>query len=317
MSGLPNRRPTPALRGRQPRNNAPPKASVPLYKPAPPESSLVLRAEQLRLSQLDTPVSIKSSADTTLPEYVPSVSRAQFLRNQVGHELNGHAYELPQEWANLQYRDPALFPTSRKIADFLRDEDLYHSDTSTWTELVADSVKLEKNMYPIILSIISSILSKLGNAAADQPDNEGTETTKSLDVALNKTGADGSADQGPLGRSDNTGSDGNTRSPDASISPPQATREAMNAENMCFRHVEIVENNQITYPDFVIRATGPSFEVPEGCPESDILTAVGYSNIATFIEMKILAGLKIEKLIEQVGVYVRWADLFLQSVASR
>jgi hypothetical protein len=78
--------------------------------------------------------------------------------------------------------------------------------------------------------------------------------------------------------------------------PPGVEREVIDTHSARFLH----KDDKMTSPDIVIRAVGPSFEKPEG---GDL----GYSNIASFIEVKRDRdmGLSHDAHIKQLAIYVR------------
>jgi hypothetical protein len=62
------------------------------------------------------------------------------------------------------------------------------------------------------------------------------------------------------------------------------------------------EEEHRTAPDLVVVGVGPSFEVPSDGP------AVGYSNMVTFIEVKLDERLNRDAHEEQLAVYVRYVS---------
>lgn len=310
-----------------PQTEEQPAHSVPLYRHITTESLLALNTEKLRLTQSDSPFKQPSTASSAIvPEHVPSAARNQWHRQQVGCELEGHVFEHPVEWARQQYHDPALFPTSSEIQKYLDNEDLYHIDTSTWTGLVANTVKAEKDLYPTILLIVRSILNSLMKTPPEKP--TGGEESRSKDEgAGNPVGNAEVTDSGKSSersKSEDEGSvgvvcdaEGNDKclgrkvveeegasNDEAAPERARDTRTVVIGHNIRFMHLEdIGESEHWSCPDIVIRATGSSFEVPSNC--SNILTAVGYTNIASFIEVKFSDSEAVDDLIEQCGVYIR------------
>lgn len=86
------------------------------------------------------------------------------------------------------------------------------------------------------------------------------------------------------------------------------SREAVIRDRKRMVHVENdPKAKHFTMPDIVIRAEGKSFEIPASSKEGT--DAVGYSNISSFIEVKLdiskSGGPSDSELTDQVGVYAR------------
>lgn len=305
-------------------------ASVLLYPQDSVQSALCRDAEKWRINatQADTPVSKGSTALAKPPDTVPTSDRNAWLRKQVGLELDGHILTYVAKWAGLQYQDDELFKTDREIREYLDSEPLYNSKTKKWTELFAKSVKLEQDLYVPLEKILVAILETLTkipspNTSGTAEDVSDPETCASdSNNAPDSDSCKTSVDDGNRGSDDFTHSSlgdefddpkDSDYVPDPQDVPhiivgPDGTRELRRGDDIHFMHMEDLDTkcDQYSSPDFVIRATGPSFEIPPHT--SDVLRALGYTNIATFIEVK-LGEVPIKALIEQVGVYARYVFL--------
>lgn len=85
-------------------------------------------------------------------------------------------------------------------------------------------------------------------------------------------------------------------------------RQVRNASKLPFYHVEDFDGcNHFTEPDLPILAAGQSFEVPlnHGC--DDISMAISYTNIASFVEVKLNeSSANVDAQMGQAGVYARY-----------
>lgn len=299
--------------------------SEPLYPHTSTGTALAGDIDRLKFTQLDTPISKASSACARVPENIPQESRNGWLRKQIGIELKGHTSEYPAAWARNQYRDKDLFKTSSEIEKFLLDEPLYDYKAKKWTNLLSKSITLEEHLYEPLEQILGAILNALTKIPEPEDplpteitstvdDSTGTDTIstkehdgQNLDDIIGSDDGDDPNDSDYIPDSDEISESENHR-----VIGPSSTREVRRGDKIHFMHVEDFDNcDQWTSPDFVFRATGSSFEVPPNCKLSDILEALGYTNIASFIEVK-LSETDINKLLAQIGVYVRCVSRTLQ-----
>lgn len=248
---------------------------------------------------------------------------------QVGLELAGHVQEYVATWAELQYHDKKHFKTTVEINEWLKNEPLYDCKTKTWTGLADKSIKLEKDLYDPLQKVLVAILKGLTKIPSEDFEETASFTADDTTDSLNQSTASRAADSDDnapdsnhsaterasdsiSGSDDFEGSDyipnsnhGKKQSVDSTVVGPSGTREVRISDKLHFMHVEAFDNcDQYTSPDIVFRATGSSFEVPSGTRPADLLTALGYTNITSFIEVK-LSEEDFQALLEQIGVYVR------------
>lgn len=307
--------------------NAASAASSGTSQPTTTASGVSLDMDLIRLTQADTPFSKGGSTAMAIPDE-DATSRSAWLRKQVGLELRGHVFQHLEKWAGDQYTDKDLFKSKTDIDKFLKSEPLYDYAKKEWTDLLDEEIEVEKDLYGHFEKIIVAILASLtmippasSPGATTNTPNVSQDSPKSL--AEDHSGshsefAEPDEDSSSLPDIDDpTDTDYIPESTDSVLAPVRnvvagndGTREVRRGDSIHFMHLEDFEGcDQYTSPDLVIRATGPSFEVPKDCKVTDLLRALGYTNIASFMEVKLDDSVDIQDLLEQAGTYARYRRL--------